>query len=166
VYRSLIQRNPRDAEAYAGLGKAELEQGRYREARNAFNVAAIHKPHDALLRRRMQLTNTVSALDPTPRQLSSAEKYQRSLRIVGLTRSSLERCVASHAGASSSEADESLKAVQEALSRKAPGHVTNELAEETLSLAERMWQARTKTFGASTSAEEEPLRLIMERLAP
>jgi tetratricopeptide (TPR) repeat protein len=165
VYRSLIQRNSRDAEAYAGLGEAELEQGRYREARNALNAAAIHKPHDTLLRRRMQLANTVSALDPTPRQLSSAEKYQRGLRILGLTRTSLERCVGNHPGASPNEADELLKASQEQLSRKAPAHVSNELAEETLELAERIWQARTKTCGTSTPGDEEPLRLIMERLA-
>jgi tetratricopeptide (TPR) repeat protein len=165
VYRALIQQDPKDPEAYAGLGEAELEQGRYREAKAAFVTAVAHKPDDASLRERMQLANTMTALDPTPRQLASVEKYRRGLRILELSRASLERCVASHPYVSSNQADELLKAAQDALSRKAPAHVTNELAEETLGLAEKMWQARIKMCGASTSAEEEPLRLIMERLA-
>jgi tetratricopeptide (TPR) repeat protein len=165
VYHALIQQDPKHAEAYAGLGEAELEQGRYREAKAAFITALSHKPNDASLRERMQLANTMTALDPTPRQLPSVEKYQRGLRILELSRASLEKCVATHSNVSSNEADELLKAAQEALSRNAPSHVTNELAEETLGLAEKMWQARIKMCGASTSAEQEPLRLIMDRLA-
>jgi tetratricopeptide (TPR) repeat protein len=160
VYHALIQQDPNDAEAYAGLGEAELQQGRYREAKAAFITAAVHKLNDASLRERMELANTMTALDPTPRQLPSVEKYHRGLRILELSRTSLEKCVAA-----SNKGDESLKAAQDTLSRNAPSHVTNELAEETLALAEKMWQARIKMCGASTSEEEEPLRLIMERLA-
>jgi tetratricopeptide (TPR) repeat protein len=164
VYRALIQQDPRDAEAYAGLGEAELQQGRYQEAKAAFIAAVAHKPNDASLRERMQLANTLTALDPTPRQLSSAEKYRRCLRILDLSRASLERCTASHPGVGSNETEELLKAAQDALSQKVPAHVTNELAEETLGLAEKIWEARIKVCGASALVEEEPLRLIMEKL--
>jgi hypothetical protein len=51
------------------------------------------------------------------------------------------------------------------LAKKAPTHVTNELAESRLALAEQLWQARMKTCGASTSEEEHALRLIMTKLA-
>ena len=165
VYRALIRQDPRDAEAYEGLGEAEIEQGRYWEAKAALMKAAVHKPNDTSPDGRLQLANTMSALDPTPRQIPSAEKYGRSLRILDLTRASLRQCVASHPGASSKEAEELLQAAEDALSRKAPEHGTNELAEEALGLAERMWEARVRVCGGSRSAEEEPLRLIMERLA-
>ncbi len=165
VYHALIQQQPRDAEAYAGLGEAELQQGRYRAAKAAFVTAVLHKPADLGMRQRMQLSNTMTNLDPTPRQLSSAEKYQRSLHILDLSRASLEACLGSHPAGGSSEAGELLSTAQEALSTKAPAHVTNELAEETLGLAEKVWQARMKACGESMSAEDEPLRLIMERLA-
>jgi hypothetical protein len=36
--------------------------------------------------------------------------------------------------------------------------------EVRLGLAERIWEARIKACGASAVAEEEPLRLIMEKL--
>jgi thioredoxin-like negative regulator of GroEL len=165
VYHSLIQQNPRDAEAYAGLGEAELEQGRYRAAEAAFVTAFRHKPNDASLRQRMELANIMTTLDPTPRRLSSAEKYHRGLRILDLSRASLEQCLTSHANASSSETQQLLAAAQAAPSSKARTRVTDELAAETLDLAEKVWQARIKACGASTSSNDEPLRLIMERLS-
>jgi tetratricopeptide (TPR) repeat protein len=165
VSHVLIQQDPKDAEAYAGLGEAELAQGRYREAKAAFITAVARKPDDTSLRQRIELANILTALDPTPRQLSSAEKYHRRLRILELSRASLEKCVTTHPNVSSNGADELLKAAQDALSRKAPAHVRNELTEEMLGLAEKVWQDRITMCGASTSADEEPLRLIMETLA-
>jgi thioredoxin-like negative regulator of GroEL len=165
VYHARIQQNPRDAEAYAGLGQAELEQGRYGAAKAASITVVMYKPNDVSIRRRLQLVNTMTTLDPTPRQLPSIEKYRRGLRILELSRTNLEQCITSHADASSSETRELLVAAQTALSKKAPGRVTNELAEETLGLAEKIWQARIKACGASTSPEEEPLGLLMQRLS-
>lgn len=165
VYHSLIQQNPRDADAYAGLGKAELEQGRYRAAKAAFITASMYKPADVSIRQRMQLANAMTLLDPTPRQLSSTEKYHRSLRILDLSRATLEQCMTRGVNASSNETQQLLGEAQRALSKKASGPVTNELAEGTLGLAERIWETRIKACGASTSAEEEQLRLIMERLS-
>ena len=51
------------------------------------------------------------------------------------------------------------------LAKKAPPHVTNELAEARLTLAEQLWQARIKQCGPSTSEHEHALRLIMTKLA-
>lgn len=106
----------------------------------------------------------MSTLDPTPRQLPSAEKYRRGLRILDLSRASLEQCMSNHPNVSSNETRDLLGAAQAALSAKAPTRVTNEIAEETLDLAEKIWQARTKTCGTSTPPDEEPLRLIIGRL--
>ncbi|MGI8958196.1 MAG: tetratricopeptide repeat protein [Bryobacteraceae bacterium] len=165
VYHSLIQQNPRDVEAYAGLGEAELAQGRYRAAKAAFITAFMHRSNDVSLRQRMQLANMMTTLDPTPRELSLVEKYRRDLRILDLSRASLEHCITSYANAGSNETQELLGGAQAALSPKTRARVTDELAEETLDLAEKIWQARIKACGTNTSPGEEPLRLLMERLS-
>ena len=46
-----------------------------------------------------------------------------------------------------------------------PAQITNELAESNLAEAERLWKASLARCGLSTSAAEEPLRLIMLKLA-
>ena len=51
------------------------------------------------------------------------------------------------------------------LTKKTPAHVTNELAEARLALAEQLWQARMRSCGPSTSEQEHALRLIMTKLA-
>ncbi len=151
LYHTLIQHDSQDASAYAGLGEVELERGRYREARNAFLEALRRKPGDASILQRSGLSSTMASLDPTPRRLPSLEKYARSLRILELTRGSLQECSAT--------------AVEETVPEPTPAHATNELAEESLARAEELWRERIKTCGPAVSAKDEPLRLIMEKIA-
>jgi len=156
VYRDLIARSPDDAEAYAGLGEAELQQGEYRRARFAFLKAYSLGRNPAVLPR-LTLLNQLTALDPTPRQLPSAEKYRRSIHLLSLIRDDLRQ----HPSAQTTEL---LREADEQLSKKEPAHISNELAESVLALTERLWQYRVKAFGAAVPAEEEPLQLIMEKL--
>ncbi len=58
-----------------------------------------------------------------------------------------------------------LSAAAGSVSKKTPQNVTNEMAEDSLGLAAKIWKARIRIFGTETSPEEEPLRLIMEKLA-
>ncbi len=150
LYHALIQRDPNDAAAYTGLGEAELERGRYREARNAFLQALRRKPGDPAILERSGLSSTMAALDPTPRRLPSLEKYARSLHILELTQESLEKCTGA--------------AAQAAVPPKPPAHVTNEMAEGNLALAEQMWRERVKACGPDTAKADEALRLIMEKI--
>ena len=64
----------------------------------------------------------------------------------------------------STETAQLLKEAADAAAKKTPRNVTNEMAEEALDLAEKMWKARIGVFGAGTAPDEEPLRLIMEKL--
>lgn len=152
AYRSLIQQDPKDAELYAGLGEAELAAGQFRPALAAFVAAFRRRPNEPSLRHRMEFSSLMSGLDPTPRKLSSIEKYRRALRILALTRAAFEQCT----GHTPAVADPDTPA---------PAQVTNELAEEKLAAAEELWRERIKTCGASATREEEPLRLIMAKLA-
>lgn len=152
AYRSLIEQNPKDPDLYIGLGEAELVRGEYRRAVAAFVAAYRHRPGDPAIRRRMEFASLIAGLDPTPRQLSSMEKYRRSLRILDQVRADYLKC----AGALSD---------QTAAPATLPPNINNELAEEKLAQAEEIWRARIKVCGPSTSADEEPLRLIMAKLA-
>jgi Flp pilus assembly protein TadD len=164
VYQALIAKNPGDRDADAGLGEAELENGQYRDAHMAFFRAFLHNPNDASIRARLELLNTVTALDPTPRQLPTAEKYRRSLLILGMARASLEQCMAKAPEAPSGETAQWLAEADAAAAKVPAARVTNELAEKALAAAEKLWRAKVKECGPA-AAGEETLRLIMEKLA-
>jgi tetratricopeptide (TPR) repeat protein len=165
VYRDLIDRDLHDSAAYEGLGEAELEEGQYRAAQSAFLHASNYHP-DGMLQGKLQLLTQLTELDPTPRRLPSMEKFNRSLRILGLAQSDLESKLSGKPGAANSAIAQLLKEASDELSKKPPQHVTNEMAEHELDLAERIWKARLALFGDTTSPEEEALRLCMEKLLP
>jgi tetratricopeptide (TPR) repeat protein len=156
--RELIHDNPGDAQNYVTMGDAELSQGNYRHAETAFQNAARLDP-SRLFAQRLQLSQTMAALDPTVRSLSSTEKYRRSMRILQLSRDALDRC------SKSPEAKEMIADTDKVLGEKMRGPMMNELAEDRLSLAGQLWQTRLTSCGPSTSPDEEPLRLAMAKLA-
>lgn len=164
-YQALIDRNPKDADAYVGLGQTQLEQGQYRDAHAAFLVALRYKPEDPSIRRRLDLSSALTDLDPTPRRLASMEKYRRSLRILQLAYDDLNACIAKRPGTPSAETAQLLSAAHNALSSKPPPNAANELSEGVLGTAEMTWRARVEACGAGVSPDEEPLRLIIEKLA-
>jgi thioredoxin-like negative regulator of GroEL len=164
-YQALIDRNPRDANAHAGLGETQLEQGQYRDAHTAFLGALRYKPEDPAIRRRLELSSALTDLDPTPRRLASMEKYRRSLHILQLAYDDLDACLAKHPWTPSAETTQLISTAQGALSSKPAPNATNELSEGVLGAAEKTWRARIEACGAEVSPDEEPLRLIIEKLA-
>jgi tetratricopeptide (TPR) repeat protein len=157
VYRSLIRTDSHDPNNYAGLGDAELALGDYRAAQVAFEDAARYGgPGD--LKPRVALAAEMASLDPTLRRLSSREKFSRSLRILQLARDALAVC------AGTETAKEMVASADKVLAKKIALNVSNELAEERLSLAERLWSLRIDTCPAGAPGQEEPIRLIMVKL--
>jgi thioredoxin-like negative regulator of GroEL len=150
AFQRLIQSDANNADGYIGLAESNLQRSEYRPALAAFLQAYRHKPNDSEIRRRMEFASMMAGLDPTLRQLSSAEKYQRSTRILQMTDDALARCTGQ---------------LSTSTPVKPPAHVTNEMAEEQLGIAERLWQTRIQRCGPSTSPDEEALRLIMAKLA-
>ena len=166
VYETLVQKDPKDIEAYEGLGDAELEQRQYRVAHDVFLRAFMREPGNGSIRARLLTLNTVTGLDPTLRQLTSAEKYRRSIRVLDMTREVLDQCVAKSSNGSTASSDENgelLKTADATIAAKTPAHVTNEAAEGVLSLAERLWHADT-TLCERGSSDQNALDLIMKKL--
>jgi thioredoxin-like negative regulator of GroEL len=120
AYRALIRQNPHDAAAHAGLAAAELSRGNYHAARTEYRAAGLER-QEAFAQR-------LASLDPIPRGLTSAEKYNRSLEILNLVTAELTACAPSAA----------LPAAP-----PKPKTITNELSESLLQNAERLWRARS-----------------------
>ncbi len=174
IYQSFVAQNPNDIAAYEGLGDAEIEQGQYGAAHDAFRRAALRDPENASVRARLAMLNIVTGLDPTRRQLTSAEKYRRSLRILKMARDEAGRCAATSPSASAvltSGANRGFAAAGDAIiASRAPAHATNEAAEAVLSLAEKLWQASTAACGNGNlpegrSPDRDALVLLMKKLA-
>jgi tetratricopeptide (TPR) repeat protein len=164
IYRRLIKANPKNGSNYASLGEAELALGDYRAARNAFSTA-IERDDNGAVEARLQLAITLSNLDPTPRRLSTPDKYARSMRILGLASGDLQQCVTNHPERATDKASQFVTAAQTELAQRAPKTPTNEMAEDVLSLAENIWRTRTSVCGTGTAPDEDALKLIMEKLA-
>jgi tetratricopeptide (TPR) repeat protein len=156
IYQTIVDKDPKDVQANEGLGTAELQLGQYRAAHEAYERAFLHEPNNASIRTHLQVLNTVTGLDPTVRQLTSAEKYRRSVRILDMVRQALRQC-------GSDGNSDLLEAADSAVEAKVPAHITNEAAEGVLSLAEQLWRAEQRCDGKAT--EENPLALIMRKLA-
>ena len=81
-----------DADAYAGLGEAEIAQGNYRIAETNLQMAAHLKPGDEDIRKRLELARQVLALDPMLRGLGTAERYRRTRELVQLALNDVNQC--------------------------------------------------------------------------
>jgi tetratricopeptide (TPR) repeat protein len=167
VYEALVRTDPTDIEAYEKLGDAELQQSQYRAAHETYLRAFLRAPNNESARAHLVALNTVTGLDPTLRQLTSAEKYRRSIRILEMTREALDQCATKEPSAGStlsSGGDSELRKTAKAIiAGKAPAHATNEAAEGVLSLAEKFWQTEMASCGGSSS-DQSALDLIMKKL--
>ena len=161
IFRSLLQQKP-DAATYAGLGEAELARGNYRSARANFAAAAQLAPGDSTIARRLGLAQQVIGLDPTQRGIGAEEEYRRSVELLGLTLKAAESCLTGAAAVNWGVVD-SARAALVAPRRRSAGR--REVVEANVDLAERLWELRRAECPAAPSGAEEPLTLVLERLA-
>ena len=148
----MVARDPKDVDAYEGLGQAELEQGEYPAAHTAFDQAFRRDPDNASIRSHLQTLNTVVEIDPTVRRLTSEEKYRRSMRILEMASMGLRQCISNHLVGGSDEVGKVLTAADATTASKAPAHVTNEMAEGILNMAETVWRAQNRACARSLSS--------------
>ena len=149
AYRGLIREDRNDADNFVGLGQAEILDGDYRAAENAFLGALRRRLEDPRIQSQLQMVAKLATLDPTVRRLSSAEKYRRSVAIRDLAREELNAC---------------LKNAAPVKPEKVVGPMTNEMAEARLDEAEKIWKQREESCKQPASADD-PLPLLMKKLA-
>ncbi len=162
LFKDILRQQPQDFDAYAGLGEAEFARGNYRNARTDFKVALRLNPADEEIRQRLGVSETVLALDPTQRGLSTVGRYRRSIKLVELALEGMNRCVGTSPPAAVSDLAEKAK---QALMRRVSSARQEEVTETNLELAEQLWRTRTKECRQSPSESEEPLVLVIAKLA-
>jgi hypothetical protein len=154
MFRDLIRRAPTDADAYAGMGDAELALGNLRTARADLREASRLNSGDTALVRRLAIADTAASLDPTARGLRAAERYARSREVLMRTLVVVARCTVP-----SSFVDSTV-----AFLRRSPTVSASEPAADALaSRAAALWNAKPARCDAATG--DEVLRLLQSRLA-
>jgi tetratricopeptide (TPR) repeat protein len=161
AYRSLIQQD-HGADSYLGLGQAELEIGDYRAAQSEFAAVLERRPNDPFIEGLMSRAGRLADLDPTPRYLTSREKFARSSQVLELAKQDIAPCL------DESSPDATVRArlaeADRLLSEHVGNVVTNEQAEERLDAAESLWAARPSVCHTPTS-ENDPVPLIIGKLS-
>jgi len=159
IYRDLLRKNPKDADAYLGLGKAALAMGNYPVARNDFLAAQRIAPDDSAIVKTIKLADSVIAIDPTQRGLGLDEQVRRSRQLVQMTIKSAHKCLDVEAPPVAAALD----SVARSLVGPAGVVSRSQAIDENISLAGALWRMRE---GKCTSRpEDEALALVQERIA-
>ena len=159
IYRDLLRKNPKDADAYLGLGKAALAMGNYPVARNDFLAAQRIAPDDSAIVKTIKLADSVIAIDPTQRGLGLDEQVRRSRQLVQMTIKSAHKCLDVEAPPVAAALD----SVARSLVGPAGAVSRSQAIDENISLAGALWRMRE---GKCTSRpEDEALALVQERIA-
>ena len=157
IYREILRRDSRDADAYVGLAEAALSLGDFATARADLLAAQKLSPADSVsLQSRMILTDSVIALDPTQPGLSITEQARRSRNLLQMTVSSTRRCLAAQAPQVAAALDSATALVSSAGAAAASSIVQN------LSLAEQLWGLRRSRCEAER--EDGALALVHNRI--
>jgi tetratricopeptide (TPR) repeat protein len=158
IYREVLRRDSRDAEAYVGLAEAALSLGDFETARADLLAAQKLVPADsASLQSRIVLTDSVIALDPTQRGLSVAEQARRSRNLLQMTVASTRKCLAAQAPQVAAALDSATALVSSA------GAAAPQSVVQNISLAEQLWGLRRSRCEAER--EDGALALVQNRIA-
>jgi tetratricopeptide (TPR) repeat protein/CBS domain-containing protein len=165
VFRNMIQSDDRDADAYAGLGAAELAMEDYQDARVGFQKALQLNPADATSKAQLDLSERVLALDPNARGLRAAERYERSIKLLQAEVMRFDQC--QPGGKTASQSDPAASA-RTALASKPRRAELEDAADMNLSLAENLWKQEPKPCGAAGSTpdpNDQAIERVLARLS-
>jgi Tfp pilus assembly protein PilF len=162
AYRDILHENPTDADAFKGLGEAELQRGEFRLAHAAFDGALKYRPDDTQAAARVRLADKLAKLDPTSRRLGSAEKFARSSQILDRVEDETLDCLKGQP--TPDRLHDLLAASAKLRSKKTAAMPSNEAAETRLDIAEQIWKARLQACPTQPSTDD-PLRILITKMA-
>ena len=156
IFHNVVQTDAKNADAYAGLGQAELAMDNYQDARAAFARAIELKP-DEESRRQLELTQQVLDLDPNARGLRAAGRYERSVELLQTEIMRLSQC---------QPANPALAEANKALASHPRRMDLEDAADRDLMLAEGLWkEEKTVCGGRAATAEDEAIDRVLTRLS-
>jgi tetratricopeptide (TPR) repeat protein len=160
IFRELVRLDRNDADAYEGLGEAELQQGSYWSARRAFASALALRPGDQRIASRLDLCDRALALDPTQRGVGASEQLRRSAALLELAVAAVDSCTGPGLATPPPALLDSARGV---LARPAPASSSQDTATETrVNLAQRIWRARPSACPVPSWAR--PAELVLSKL--
>jgi tetratricopeptide (TPR) repeat protein len=154
TFREVLQTGRADAEAYSGVGAAELAMANFPAAQSAFRSAARLDPASAAYRKQLQLVEQTMAMDSAIRGLRAADRYQRSQKLLEAAAGSLEQCLAASPAKLEGPQRNAADAARKVLLRHGRPQSYSSAAESSISLAGQVWESRVKLCGPPTPAEE------------
>ncbi len=160
VFHQILRENPEDGDVYAGLAEAEFARGNYQSARADFLEAERLKPDDSAIHARVELCDQILSLDPTRRGLGPEERYQRSVRLVGLILENVNRCAPSDP-----EIQGLRDAAEKVLKARLPVARQSAAVDSNLELAQQLWHVQGKLCSSSPPAPDGALALVLAKIA-
>jgi tetratricopeptide (TPR) repeat protein len=145
VFRGIAQDDNRDAEAYAGLGAAELAQDDIQAARTTFRQALRLDSANVAAPSQLELIERVLALDPEARGITASERNRRSRQLLEGALKFAGPCISDPQLAQTAS-----KALAEKPNRRTLGDAT----EQNLTLAVELWRARSPACPAPQGSDE------------
>jgi chloride channel protein, CIC family len=158
VFRDITRTGSQSAQAYAGLGHAELALDNYFEARHAFEKAVGLNPADQASQTQLALIDRVMALDPNARGLRAAARYERSKELLSAEIMRFDACQTG-AGATA--------AAQKAVALHPRANQLEDAADHNLMLAEDLWKQGLKSCSTpvASDANGQAVDRVLARLA-
>lgn len=147
VFRDVLKSNGQNAEAYAGLGQAQLALDDYRDARDAFEQAVQLNPMDQSSKRELEVCDRVLALDPDARGLRAAARYDRSQELLQAEIAMFASCQAASKTSDPTQAG-ILSQAQQAVASRPKHNALEDAADTNLMLAGELWKEQQKNCGA------------------
>ncbi|HZE08035.1 MAG TPA: tetratricopeptide repeat protein, partial [Gemmatimonadaceae bacterium] len=151
IFRDVLRQNSRDADAYVGLADAALALGNYPTARADLTTAARLAPDDSAIQKRIVLTDSVIAIDPTQRGLGLDEQIRRSRNLVEMTIASARKCL----GTAAPEVAANLDSVSRTLVAPSTGVSRSQAIDVNISLAVALWRMRREKCATAAPKDEE-----------
>jgi tetratricopeptide (TPR) repeat protein len=174
-FREMLRADPKDGDAYAGLGEAALVLGNFATARADLIEATRLLGESAERAGMLAVADTALALDPTPRRLDAEERHSRAARVLALVVDAAARCSPAAPAPMTDSArallapptpDSSATGRSRRTERTAASVAAErDAAESMLDLSSALWNARGPRCTASPSAEARALALVMAKLA-
>jgi chloride channel protein, CIC family len=157
VFRDITRAGNRNAQAYAGLGQAELALDNYYEARQAFEKAVDLNPADQGSKTQLALIDRVLALDPNARGLRAAARYERSKELLEAEIARFDAC---------QPGNQVTGAAQKAVGLHPRPNQLEDSADHNLALAEDLRKQAQKSCPAAPSdTNDQAVDRVLARLA-
>ncbi|HMI48416.1 MAG TPA: tetratricopeptide repeat protein [Gemmatimonadaceae bacterium] len=158
IFREILRRDSKDADAFVGLAEAALSLGDFATARTDLLAAQKLSPEDSInLQPRVALTDSVISLDPTQSGLSLPEQVRRSRNLLQMTLTSVRKCLGQQAPQVAAALDSATLLL---VSGRAGGQAQS--VEANLSLAEQLWGLQRSR--CAPEREDGALALIHNRI--